>query len=231
MLIITGTGRSGTETIARLLGGHHEFRAAYILEKYFSGDPHANPFHAMEKRLEAVMDLHHGIAPEHFIDSSNLYIHLFDAIAVLNPSCRYVLTVRNGKDFVRSALTRRWHEQNIYGTVPEYDDPLCSRWKEMNPLQRNAWIWSWRNRKALAGLNLIPQHQKFIMRIEDINKRETADTLEAFTGIKIKNTYNTDKRYNANPSFDFPAKEEWTPEMHDQFNEIAGEMMVFFGYD
>ncbi len=231
MLIITGTGRSGTETIARMFGGHHEFRAAYILEKYFSGpNPHANPFYTIEERIQAVMDLHQGIASDQFIDSSNLYIHFIDAIAILNPSCRFILSVRNGKDFVRSAFTRRWHGQNAFGTIPEYSDPYFSKWKDMNPFQKNAWIWTWRNGKAIAGLGRVPEEQKLIVRIEDISRQETIGRIEAFSGRKIKNTYKTDKRYNASPSFSFPSKEEWTEEMNAQFNEIAGEMMAFFGY-
>ncbi|MBS1126342.1 MAG: hypothetical protein H6Q93_331, partial [Nitrospirae bacterium] len=35
VLIITGTGRSGTGSMAKLLGGYHEFRVHYLLDKYF----------------------------------------------------------------------------------------------------------------------------------------------------------------------------------------------------
>ena len=231
MLIITGTGRSGTGMMARLFQGSHEFRVSYILEKYFSkADPYLNPFDTIEKRISVALDLMQGIDPDTFVDSSNLYIHFTDAVYKLFPEVKFILTVRNGRDFVRSAFSRRWHEKPMFGTVPQPDDPYFEKWKMMTPLQRNAWIWNYRNRKAIDGFKIIPEGQKFILRIEDITKTEVQDSLETFTGLKINKSM-AEKKYNANPSFDFPSKEEWTDAQNREFNEIAGEMMRFFGYD
>jgi hypothetical protein len=232
MLIITGTGRSGTATLARLLRGYHEFRVGYLLEKYFSkAEPHSDPFATIEKRIEAVLDLHQGIEPQTFIDSSNLYIHFIDAVAALNPSARFILCVRNGKDFVRSAFSRKWHEMGTFGAVPPRDDPYFGKWGVMNPLQRNAWIWIYRNTKALSGLSRVPENQKLIVRIEDIAGTATLGALEDFTGKKIMDRAAASSRHNANPSFNLPPKEGWTEEMNRQFDEIAGGLMSFFDYD
>ncbi len=170
MLIITGTGRSGTGTLAKLFGGFHEYRVAYLLDKYFAvSDPHSNPLRSLETRICAARDLHQGIDPERFTDSCNLYIHFLDAVYYLNPRARFILAVRNGKDFVRSGITRKWHEQRSFGTVPLRDDPYFDRWPAMTPLQRNAWLWTWRNTVALEQLKVIPGHQKLIVRIEDLS--------------------------------------------------------------
>lgn len=232
MLIITGTGRSGTETLARMFGGYHEFRVSYILEKYFlKADPLSNPFDTIEKRIVVMLDLHQGIDRDTFVDSSNLYIHFIDAVYILNPPTKFILTVRNGRDFVRSAISRRWHEKNTFGTVPQRDNPYFSRWDKMSPLQKNAWIWDYRNRKALEGLSMVPEKQKIIVKAEDINSHRTINSVEVFSGINIREKELADRRWNANPSFDFPPKEEWTDNQNSEFDEIAGEMMRFFGYD
>src|SRR5512135_728150 len=106
MLIITGTGRCGTATLARMLKGHHEFRVQYLLDKYFlNASPLSDPFRNIQKRIEAMLDLHQGIERRTFIDSSNLYIYFIDALFALDPSTRVILLVRNGKDFARSALS------------------------------------------------------------------------------------------------------------------------------
>ncbi len=231
MLIITGTGRSGTGMFARLFGGYHEFRVAYLLDKYFSlKDPHANPFDRLEKRIMAIKDLHQGIDPERFIDSSNLYIHFLDAIYYLNPSAKIILGVRNGKDFTRSGITRKWHEQNSFGIVPLRNDPYFDRWNEMTLLQKNAWIWTHRNRIALEGLKVIPDSQRLIVKIEDCTSDATLDQLEQFAGVPIIDRSWAGRRYNANPTYTFPPKEEWSDAMHKDFDEIAGEMMAFLGY-
>ncbi len=231
MVIITGTGRSGTATLARMLGSYHEFRSGYILDKYFiKNDPHSSPFDTIEKRISVILDLHQGIERETFIDSSNIYIHFIDAVFILNPFAKFVLSVRNGKDFVRSALSRKWHERTSFGIVPNRDDPYFGGWHKMTPLQRNAWIWVYRNKKALEGLRKVPEAQKLIMRIEDIRSKEALDEIDEFTGIKIDRTL-AEKRINANPSFDLPPKEEWTDDMNGAFDRIAGVMMRFFGYE
>jgi hypothetical protein len=231
MVIITGTGRSGTAALARMLGGYHEFRAGYIIDKYFTGsDPYSDCFYTIEKRIAVILDLHQGIDRETFVDSSNLYIHFIDALFTLNPLAKFILTVRHGKDFVRSAQSRKWHEQASFGTVPQRDDPYFSRWYKMTPLQRNAWIWVNRNEKASYGLKRVPEAQKLVIRIEDIRSKEALDELEKFAGMEIDRTL-AEKRVNANPAFDLPPKEEWTDDMNSMFGEIAGGMMRFFGYE
>ncbi len=232
MLIITGTGRCGTATLARIFGGHHEFRVRYILDKYFLGaDPSSDPFDTIEKRLGVMLDLHQGIDRRTFVDSSNLYIHFIDAIYMLDRSVKFILSVRNGRDFVRSAFSRGWHEQNIFGTVPLRDDAYYERWPSLTPIQKNAWIWVSRNRKALEGLQNIPPGQKLIVRIEDIRKENTLDMFSTFAGIPLREKGLAEKGVNANPSFDLPPKEEWTRDMNEEFDEIAGEMMLFLGYE
>lgn len=232
MLIITGTGRSGTETFARMFGGYHEFRVNYILDKYFAAaDPAADLFDTMGKRIMVMLDLHQGIDPEKFIDSSNLYIHFIDAVHLLHPSVKFILSVRNGKDFVRSAFSRRWHERRSFGSVPQRDDHYFSLWGKMTPIQKNAWIWVYRNKKALRGLGSLPDAQKLVMKIEDVGTDENLAVLEAFAGLRITEGERKGRRYNANPSFSLPPKEAWTDAMNREFDEIAGEMMRFFEYE
>src|SRR3990172_10017133 len=169
--------------MAKLFGGHHEFRVNYILDKYFlHADPHSNPFDTMEKRIIVMLDVHQGIVKDSFVDSSNLYIYFIDALYLLNPEIKIILTVRNGKDFVRSAYSRGWHERKAYGTVPLRDDRYYKEWDFLTPIQKNAWIWQYRNRKALEGLKVVPAKHKLVLKIEDIHKQATLDMLEAFTG-------------------------------------------------
>jgi len=230
MLIITGTGRSGTETYARMFSGYHEFRVGYILDKYFlKSEPHGEPFDTLGKRIEVIMDLHQGIDKETFVDASNLYIHFIDALDVLNPFVRFILGVRNGKDFVRSAFSRRWHERETYGMVPPRDDLYFERWKYMTPLQRNAWIWVYRNRKALDNLSKVPASRRLVVRLEDIGDPGALLRLQSFSGIALKESVSR-IRYNANAELNLPPKEAWTNEMNVEFGEIAGEMMEYFGY-
>src|SRR5262245_6880180 len=129
MFIITGTGRCGTGTLAKIFGGHHEFRADYIVQKYFrDSDPFSDPFSELDARLSVVRDLLQGIDAGSFVDSSNLYIHFIDAVQRIEPSAKFLLLVRDGRDFVRSAYTRGWHSRTVLGEVPPRHDPHFARW-------------------------------------------------------------------------------------------------------
>lgn len=230
MLIITGTGRSGTGTLARLFGGHHEYRAVYLLEKYFRNPECYESLRHLETRISAMQDLHQGIDRTSFVDSSNLYIHFLDALYYLNPEARFIICTRNGKDFVRSGITRGWHHHHAPGTMPPPHDPFHEKWHLMSPLQRNAWIWTYRNNLALKGLETIPDKQKFPAKIEDCSSPELLHSLEQFAGIRAKNISCAQTRFNANPYYTFPSPGEWSESMNHDFDEIAGEMMWKLGY-
>lgn len=230
MLIITGTGRSGTGMFAKMLGGFHEFRVPYLLHKYFKEkNPCADPFGTLEKRLDAVLDLHQGIDTEAFIDSSNLYIHFLDAVHYLNPTARFVLVTRNGKDFVRSGITRKWHETAAFGTAPLPGDPHYAIWHKMSPLQKNAWIWVYRNGIALDKLKIIPESLKMVLRLEDARRDSVLDKIEQFAGKPLDRSW-AHRRYNANPDYAFPPAEEWSDLMNEEFDCIARDMMTRLGY-
>jgi hypothetical protein len=206
-------------------GRWHEFRVSYILDKYFCMHPSFGPFRQCGEEAHGDAGPAPGNRRRTFVDSSNLYIYFIDALHLLNPDAKFILTVRNGKDFVRSAFSRRWHEQNAFGTVPPVNDRYFKQWDSLTPIQKNAWIWDYRNRKALEGLKLIPREQKLVLRIEDIDKQDTLDRLESFTGNKVCDRYIASERYNVNPAFSLPPKEEWSDAQHDEFNAIAGELM------
>ena len=77
----------------------------------------------------------------------------------------------------------------------------------------------------------MPETQKLVLKIEDINKRETLVCLKHSQAKGSRAREAAEKRHNANPAFSLPPKEQWTEQQRDEFNAIAGEMMSFFGYD
>jgi len=227
MLILTGTGRSGTGMLARLFGGHHEFRATWLLEKY--APPGRVPFRSLDERISAVLDLHLGVDPEGFIDASNLYIHLIDALGALYPDLRLVLAVRDGRDFVRSAVTRGWHGRRGFDTCPAPGTADFERWPAMTPVERAAWIWVRRNEIALTGLEALPEHCRRVVRIEDLEEGNL-DGLARFAGVPIRDAGAVSRRVNANPEQSLPPFGRWPEEDRRAFERIAGGMMRRLGY-
>jgi hypothetical protein len=227
MLIITGTGRSGTGMLARLFGGHHEFRVSYLLEKYCRGNP--DPFGRFNDRLAAVLDLHQGIEPASFVDSSNLYIHMLDAVHALNPDARIIVGVRDGRDFARSAITRGWHLRDSFDCIPPEGSAASARWPVMTPVERAAWIWTSRNEIALGMLEKIPADRRMIVRIEELDE-PMAGRLAVFSGHPARDMGAIGRSVNANFSTAFPSWKNWQPEDTAAFDSIAGGMMKRLGY-
>ncbi|MBI5143273.1 MAG: hypothetical protein HZA20_13955 [Nitrospirae bacterium] len=227
MFIITGTGRSGTGMLARLFGGHHEFRASYLLEKYCRGNP--APFGRFDDRLAAVLDLHQGIDPSAFVDSSNLYIHLLDAVHALHPDARFIVGVRDGRDFARSAITRGWHLRDSFDCIPPDGSPAYACWPSMTPVERAAWIWTRRNEIALGMLEAIPSDRWMLVRIESLDE-PMAERISVFAGCPVRDLGAIRRSVNANFSTAFPSWRDWPPEDADAFASIAGGMMKRLGY-
>ncbi len=211
---------------ARLFGGFHEFRATYLLDKYCRNN---DPFSSFDKRLQAVLDLHQGIDTATFIDSSNLYTYLLDALWALYPNARFILGVRDGRDFVRSAITRGWHTRSSFDTIPRKSSPYYSRWKNMSPIERTAWIWTNRNEIALGLLEHIPRNNWMLVRLEDLDEMLLC-RLEEFAGHPIKDKKAVNAEVNSNPVQNFPPKEEWSEDELQAFYAIAGNMMKKLGY-
>jgi hypothetical protein len=233
MLIITGTGRCGTGMLSKLFGGFHEYEARYLLDHYFHcHNPSLPLFHSLEAKIEAIQKAHGKIESTRFVNASNLYIHFLDAIHALYPEAKVILIIRNGKDFARSAISRQWHTYREFGIVPLIDDPYYEQWESMNPFQKAAWIWTYRNRLALNCLASIPHDRQCIVRLEDCSNDETLERLETFAEINITDkNWAKRRRYNTNQTFTCPPKEEWNKATHQAFDEIAGQLMERFGYE
>jgi hypothetical protein len=233
MLIITGTGRCGTGMFSKLFGGYHEYEAPFLVKNYFEPvSPFCDPFDRFNTRVEIMKKAHQEIDPRRFINSSNLYIHFTDALFYLYGDVKFIFVVRNGKDFARSAVSRNWHNYRTFGIVPPDDSAYYSQWAEMSPLQRAAWIWTYRNSIALKRLSSVPDKYKKIVRLEDCCHDSVLDELERFTDIKITaHKWAKNHRYNTNGSFSMLPVSRWSETMHREFNLIAGTMMQFFGYE
>lgn len=241
MLIFTGTGRSGTGLYAKLFDGHHEYNKSNyetILTKHIHSlhnlpsDPLIDP----NLRITIMEEFLAGVDYSTFCDSSNLYVHYLDALYAIDNNIRIVLGVRDGRDFATSGIARDYHNPEIYsgfGIEPTQDDAYYSRWQSMIPIEKMAWLWTYRNQIALDRLKHIPRENWMIVRMEDLIGDQSegyVQSLERFTGRKA-NRDALSVKHNANPANNIPIKELWPPEIHEKFMNIASGMMKFFNYE
>lgn len=232
MIVFTGTGRSGTALYSKLFNTYHEYNVKFLTQ-YFKGAPfESDPFADFEFRTDLMKKHLKEIDFNKFRDSSNPYVHFLDALYALNKDVKIVLGVRDGRDFVVSGITRGYHDENkypLFSMIPTKDEPYYGVWPHMTPLEKCAWMWVYRNQKALDRLADVPEDNKLIVRLEDINNTNVVQSLEDFVRIKARKRF-LKKKVNKNKALKYPPKEEWTREMNMRFNKIAGNMMVKLGY-
>lgn len=241
MIIFTGTGRSGTGLYSKLFQAHHEYQVERLMQliKALTPDynqPATDPLSAFDKRLRIIATQLLTVDLPGFRDSSNPYIHFLDALYVIDPDIRIVLGLRDGRDFAVSGVTRGYHtpKYSFFSMAPEKDDPHSKRWPSLNPIEKMAWIWVYRNQKALSRLENVPKENYHIVRLEDLTSgTQEAEKhivlLEDFVGMKMDRQW-LKVSYNRNATYALPPKEEWTPEMNRSFLGLGGEMMRRFGY-
>jgi len=243
MIIFTGTGRSGTGFYAKLFDAPHEYNAKQLLTLYDEyipdiKNPITDPFADLSKRISFMKTFLQDVNLAVFRDSNNSYIHFLDALHEIEPDVKIVLGVRDGRDFARSGITRSYFDETHYGIwsmIPEQDDPYYSKWPDMSPIERMAWMWNFRNQKALTRLQSVPDNQWMIVRLEDVaaitqQPNPHIEAMEDFLGLKA-NTEWMKVQYNKSEFYSCPPKEQWTLHMNDTFDQIAGDMMRRFNYE
>lgn len=240
MIIFTGSGRSGTGLYAKLFDAHHEYRVEELIRRHFPSPllpMPADPFADFAVRLRIMQDHLRGVDLKAFRDSSNPYVSFLDALYAIDPDVKIVLGLRDGRDFAVSGITRGYHlggKYTGYSMTPELDDPYCPYWSLMTPIEKMAWWWTYRHRRAIERLATVPRANILVVRLEDFGgdtdlSRRTIEALEAFLGIPAHRQWLTQK-YNANREQAFTPKEQWTPQMRKEFDFIAGDLMRAFGY-
>lgn len=233
MLIVTGTGRCGTRAFALLFDGFHEYKMREEYRKRFI-EPYKDrkPFKNITRRRKVVDWVYGDIGKyDVFVDSSNQASYWLDAIHEKFPQARFIVLVRNGRDVVRSAISREWHNYNEHEHLPPQGDPLLERWGNLSALEKNTWFWVEKNRQILDRLKGLPEEIYKTYRIEDCHKDDVLDEIEEFAGIPTVGRYFVKTKTCNSSQKHFPPPELWTLEVRKEFDDMAGKMMEFFGYE
>ena len=233
-LFITGTGRCGTKSMAIALNGNHEYNVTWFIEEVYKKVVKEDiyPFETLGDRIRIAKLMYDNI-DENFIDSSNITAHFIDGISYLYPDAKFILLVRNGIDFTRSAVLRGWHTYDGYDHIPRPDTFLRKSWDVMSNVERCAWMWVNKNEIILNRAKTIPQKQFRIVGIEDCGSYGYLDNLEAWSGIKFEDRklFTVEKeKLNRTPKNKKNAY-IWRNREYYEFYSIARNLMERFGYE
>jgi hypothetical protein len=111
--------------------------------------------------------------------------------------------------------------------VPFAGDEVRDRWTSFRRMQKLAWFWAWTNDQISERFSRVPEGQRMVLRVEDLDA-ETAGRLLEFLGLPKAFDRALLKPHGVAPK---STRFSWSQEDRDDFNGLAGECMKRFGYE
>ena len=198
------------------------------------------------------------IATEHnliaFGDIAYNYASFVHIINKQYPIAKLLVIVRDGRDFVRSAYSAEvpdptpvgWVDEREFSKLERFialgrlrphdsEDPN-SRWHSMDPIARNAWLWSETNRLIFEGLKQWSVGTTMIIRFEEFFAAPISGYAKVrdFLGLCGSMPMNVREilatPINRRVKSNLPHWSKWSREIMDTFLCEAEEMMRFLNY-
>jgi len=200
-IFVLSTGRSGTKTLAALLGlssnlfAYHEPRpklfALSRLAYLYGGSSPADEIlaaafaTARQELLEYALSCGRGYA-----ETSPHLTFLAPAILRALPNARFIHLTRHPIAVVRSGVRRGWyagHRRDSTRITPRPGTEDADRWSTYSVVQKNLWLWDATNRWILDFISTLPPEQVLRIKAEDIfiGRPETMEHLFSFAGATV----------------------------------------------
>lgn len=235
----TSTGRTGTDFFTTLFNDAIE-------DSWSLHEPHPafrrRARHLMSKKYTPYEYFYFQTARRrrHLMHKETWYVetnyHLFAAIPLIRktfPNGVVIHIVRDGRAVVTSWLNRYRYvvDQHISPfNIP--GDPAQELWENWNPLQKLSWYWK------TVNSHILTTPPDMVVKFEEIftkNPEESRvfEILEKFKGLEYdrqKVIETLQKPINKNKVEFYPKYPEWPQAWKDQFWDIAGEQMEYWGY-
>ena len=236
---VLGFGRSGTAFMANFLNqaqGAHVFHEPVFEDFYAHARAHYDPKAAERyiqgfRKKEIYSRMGHIPSGIYGETNGNLRCHA-NAIRKAFPSAEIIHLVRDGRDVVRSHMSRRTMTiKNPFSMSmhPMETDPWKAHWHEMGRFARICWYWQEENRRLRTTIGKTVQFEKILTSYELFEK----EVLEP-CGIHIEKTIWESARStprNITSEFSMPKWDQWTKEQQKNFLEICGDEMTQCGYE
>ena len=247
-VFVMSTGRTGTETLARLLDlsphieAFHEPPPQLLAErKEAFGQVWARPrkFARIFSHARAWPIAKSRFRNRLYAEASARLTFFAPVIANVMPEAKFVCLYRHAADVVRSGMRREWytgHMSDRHRIEPWPDDPAFDSWQSWAPFERICWYWDAYNRFALQVRERLGSERILMLRSEDLFdvQTEAYDALLRFldlpTPARDKISSVLAVKHNAQVQNEFPKLENWSVEQRETLDRIAGQTMRTLGY-
>ncbi|MGD1951571.1 MAG: sulfotransferase [Leptolyngbyaceae cyanobacterium] len=177
-----------------------------------------------------------------YIESNNRFFSLMHPLRKAFPDSKIIYIVRDGRDYVRSGMSRRWYTEN--DKLPRMqatmfpDDPYASQWEHMSRFEKIT--WRWQKKDGFINNDFQGLENAIKVKFEDIfydPDRKGLFEITRFIGLDDETAQHFlaemgDKKVNTNARRVIPKWTDWDNEMKHDFDAIAGNhMKLHYDYE
>jgi hypothetical protein len=248
---VLSTGRTGTKTIAALLGlskqvfAYHEPKPLVYGLSRLAYENYHEPL-AIKVLQEAFITARRDLldfslaSSKGYVETSPQVTFLARAIAAAIPGALFIHLTRDPRDVIRSGMRRQWYVGNPndqYRISPKTGTEEFSKWESYSAFQKNIWSWRETNRWIVQFCKQLPARSFLLLRAEDIfdGNQETLTRLYTFLGLCVPSKTRIEdllrNRLNAQRKGDFPEPSEWPDTWNQDLRGMAGNTAQELGYE
>ena len=250
LVFVLSTGRTGTQTLAKLLNlldnvfSYHEPSPQLTGISKLSYEHSDNDLVA-KVILEAFISLRMELLTDAlsfgkgYVETSPEGTFLAPIIQKAVPNVKFIHLVRDPRYVIRSAMRRNWYAGNpddrnriVFRTQSQ----IGENWETFDSFHKNVWLWTETNRWICDFTSSLPETNKLLIRSEDIfsNQQDTFKKLFSFLGNKSPNNRKIKsilgKNLNRQKTGAFPEVCDWTDDMNHYLRKVAGVIAKEVGY-
>lgn len=248
-VFVLSTGRVGTETVSALLGLSREYVVfhepepkLYKLGKqcYELQNPEVQQVLIQEafllarsQLLERALQLGCG-----YIETSPQVTFLARIIRDLMPYSKFIHLFRDPREVVRSGMRRNWfnNSENDVSRIAPIGHSSCQiNWDSATELEKNIWLWAETNNWIMDFEKEVSTDRFVRINSNDLfNANEnTIKSLFSFVNREPPPFSQIDKimsqKLNRQKRGDFPSPQEWSAEMNNSLQSLAGSTIKSLG--
>jgi len=240
---VLSAGRCGTMTLARVLDTAPNANVWHHPQP----DPIKEALLAWWKEIDRSRCFWRSRAPIIHNSWANGKIHgetdllmtpFCDVIAEEIPDAKFIVLVRDPRDFVRSGMRRNYYKNHSwdFGRLrPKSDSAEYANWQDLDQFEKICWLWAATYQEIQTKIRSIKKDNLLVLRLEDFINDPTGLEpvfeflgLEGFDEVAIRTVLS--KKLNQQRSGDFTQKEEWPERLHRQLWKQCGSLAESYGY-
>jgi hypothetical protein len=173
-----------------------------------------------------------------FGETDPLMTAFCDMIAEEIPDSKFIVLVRDPRDFVRSGMRRNYyygHPWDFGRLIPREGTEDFEQWNTLDQFEKVCWLWSKTYENINEIVSRIGKERVITIRFEDlIYGIEETKRIFNFLGLKGFNDQKIEQllshKFNEQVSGSFPKPENWSIKQHDTLWSLCGPIAEKFGY-